>query len=84
MKRASFATLVLLAAILPGSVTARAAQPLPTVPGIVVPEGASGLEDFAAREVRRYLYLRAGALADVRSGRLGHPRPRGVAGGGAA
>ena len=78
MKRASFATLVLLAAILPGSVTARAAQPLPTVPGIVVPEGASGLEDFAAREVRRYLYLRAGALADVRSAVSATPGPAGL------
>lgn len=43
------------------------AQPDLGVPRIVISEDASGLEDFAAREVRRYLYLRTGHLADVRT-----------------
>ncbi len=37
------------------------------VPDIVVARQASGLEQFAAREIRRYLYLRAGGLATLRA-----------------
>lgn len=66
MKRASFASLALMAALLPGAVAGRLTEPLLRLPGIALPEDASGLEDFAAREVRRYLYLRTGALTTSR------------------
>lgn len=41
-----------------------APTPAPT-PRIVLAPDAGGLEDFAAREVRRYLYLRTGRLAEL-------------------
>lgn len=68
MKHAMFSSLFGMAllggAVLPVGV----AQPVVTsTPKIVVSRDASGLEDFAAREVRRYLYLRAGCLSEVQT-----------------
>jgi len=37
----------------------------PKVPAIVIPDEASGVERFAAAELRRYFYLRTGALASI-------------------
>jgi hypothetical protein len=36
-------------------------------PVIIIPKGASALEELAAREVRRYLYLRTGELVPLRT-----------------
>lgn len=66
MKHGLLASLPILAVLWsPVTPWAAPAPAVPQAPGIVIPQDASGLEDFAAREVRRYLYLRTGALAKV-------------------
>ncbi len=40
---------------------------------VIVSDGAGGLEELAAKEVRRYLYLRTGQLVELQQGRSLHP-----------
>ncbi len=61
-----------------GSSLLGATEPLIPLPKIVVSEDATGLEDFAAREVRRYLYLRTGKLTEVSAASKAAPGQAGL------
>lgn len=65
MKNASFSFLFGMVLAAGGVLPVGVAQPDISLPRIVIAADASGLEDFAAREVRRYLYLRTGRLTEV-------------------
>lgn len=61
--------LAILSALLP--MTALAQDPTPVTTKIYVSQTASPLEQFAAREVRRYIYLRTGRLLQIQAINVG-------------
>jgi len=62
MSRTLVVCFVLAACSMPSGMTAQAAEPTSTPPAIECRAGASGLERLAAKEIRRYVYLRTGTL----------------------